>query len=223
MSELNNVIINSNTDCIYFPGGCRTSGWEGSESYKECEYKIGWECLSEHCNKSKIIVFGSAFSQCYNRKIIIENKLRFDPSLIASEDRLFVVQFFYFAKKTIVYPYPLYCYNVRPNSQMTSIEKKAIRIDSGIKCAFEIWHFCKSKNSMYDTKAIYTYVNGLYISSIINAYKLNGKTNIDKTLLLSTSTGFNRFSKSVLLLIHPSLYISYKDFAGKILRLYKQK
>ncbi len=222
LSELNKVITYSNADVVYFPGGCIIPGWEGSETYKDREYKSGWECLSEHCNKSKIIVFGSVYTQCYKRKIIIENELRFDTSFMPSEDRLFVVQFFYYAKKTVVYPHPFYCYNVRPNSLMTSADKKAIRIDSGIKCAFLIWHFCKSKN-IIDTKAIYTYVNGLYISSVVNAYKLNGKTNIDKTLLLSTSIGFNRFSKSVLLSIHPSLYISYKDFAVKILRLYKQK
>jgi len=220
LSELFSVIKDNNIDCVYFPGGCETPDWSGTEKYSVKHYSNGWDCLIENCRRSKILVFGSIYSQCYKRAVLLENNLFFNEDLVYAEDRLFVVQFFFFAKKTIVYPEPLYCYNLRNGSLMTS-ENSDLKISNVKKSAELIYMFCKS-NNISNKKSILIYANAMYVSAVLDEYKLKRINNINKTILFATGIGFSKLFQSLLLYLHPFLYLFYKGTASKILLIYKK-
>jgi glycosyltransferase involved in cell wall biosynthesis len=221
LSILSNIAKKQDCDCIYFPGGYIEAEWTGRETYDNREYESGWACLSDNCRKSKILVFGSIYAQCFKRKIIFENELLFDTSLSYGEDRLFTIKFFYYAKKTLVYSDPLYCYRIRPNSLMTSINLDK-KISDGLKVPLLLWNFCKEKNISF-RENICTYINGLYVASFLDAHRLKKAVPINKQLLFSTSIGIKRQMQSEFLSINPNIYLMYKYLALKIVEFVTHK
>ncbi len=215
-SNLYKIIQQSSqeVECIYFPGGCETPTWSGQEKYQSQKFQTGWECLLEHCNKKKILVFGSVYVQCYKKSVLIDNNIFFEENLLYAEDRLFVIKYFFYCKYTVVFPDPIYCYVVHENSVMTTKNPERRIIDnllfSELAYSFIFQHNLKDK-------AIKKYINGFYISAVAEKYKYSKKININKKILFNTSVNFKKLFQSILITIHPTLYIKYKYIANFIL------
>lgn len=204
LTDFFNILYEQDYDCIYFPGGCITDQWSGKENYETKVYDNAWYCLEEHCNKPKILIFGCVYTQCYRRKIILENNLQFNENLCYGEDRLFTIRFFAVAYKTYVYSQPCYCYVTHEGSLMTDNQNTRKKIQDAFLVVEVLYNNIQRNTIEYNR-----YVNALYRTAILDAYNENIKRNLNSEILLCTALkakSLKRFIKSVMLMTSPKFY-----------------
>jgi len=210
LSELAEILQKDDLDCIYFPVANVGEGWYVENNYEEKIYERAWDCLEEHCLKPKLGVFGSIWCQCYKASVIKENNLIFEEVFQrGTDDRLFTVQFFYFAQKTFVYSKPIYCW-VTHEAQTSEANKQKINKQKTIEEAFlfaeHLNMFLTDKKDVSHTE-IKKYNNGFYRGMILYAY--NNKLNIPysrKLLLKTGKADLKCFIKSVIMGVSVKLY-----------------
>jgi len=208
--EFNRILTNDNTiECIYFPGGFINDKNFDYQTFDHKTYSKGINCINDYCRNKSLLVFGSIYTQCFKRSVIMENDLMFEETLVYGEDRLFTIKYFILAQKVYVYPSSVYCYRIRQNSLMTNPNIKKQIFDTDILCHQLFFLFLSTR---FYYRNIMTYINGLYVQNIISSYKNDiSSIKLNKKLLFNSSRTIKRKIKSLILLVSCKLYIQLFD------------
>lgn len=160
-----------NTICTYpecelvcFSGAVDTTEGIFPDAVQDCIYESGCLCLEDNCLKSRGVVFGSIFVQCYKKSLVDTMRLRFDEQIWYAEDRLFVCSYYLRAGMTVVLPDVLYCYVVNENSLMHDDSKRK-RLDADQRYAVKMIE-SRALEEGTNLPNLRKYLHGLYVKSI---------------------------------------------------------
>lgn len=153
-------------DCemVCFSGTVATKEGTFPDAGRKRVYDSGCQCMEDNCLKSRGVVFGSVFVQCYRKSVIDGAGIRFDDQLWYAEDRLFVCSCFLCAGTTIMLPDVLYCYVVNDNSLMNDENRKKRLNADQRKAVKQIEKRMEGKGK--DLPRLRKYIHGLYVKSI---------------------------------------------------------
>lgn len=191
----------SEVDVIFFPGNVvQPDGTICPTYYNNYVYDKGCSCIEEYCCKRLSIVFGAIYVQCVRRLLITQSKISFKSSIVYGEDRLFVMNCFLKAKKTVVISNPLYNYVVTKDSLMHDAVRLKRQAKDVITVALEIEKLLWGCS--IEMPHLRKYIHGLYVQHVDELRR----NEIDWRFVFRNASTLRLKTKDVLLFLGINLY-----------------